>query len=466
MMGGDTTIKNVLAKEAGSQGAPQITPDKSLQMAGIAPLEKEPEAPKFDLERNEIKAQALEKAMMTYRKYGQVEKAEALKQHHLDGVLKIAAIDHKAGQKLWNNSKSLVEEYGEVDLKPKDKFKVVGDHGNYVKVNESTGDVFPITSVGELKGINPEENVYMKVTDKDGKVTWTQIQFAKQKAETGDNLRKYDQDGFTITEEKVNGKWQFKAKSPIRKEGGEQKSLSIKEGLEEIKNAYIQRNAGDMINDEERKSPDFNTFMAKKGQSQVGDKINPKTNKPLTQEEHYRTVTNYYEKERNAGKTHSEAMDSALRHGESFGEKTSNKYSFTPEEKTGIEKGEIRIAKGKDGSVKMFKNGKEYKTLTAGSGVKQETRNNNTQKTEDKKSINPLVNEAHAAQGKETPKNNKAILIPMNDGRNINLSASPAVAETIQRKVVALDKLVRQGGLTPQQRDEELRAYAQAYIFK
>jgi len=230
-------------------GKNQITGNKALMMAGVTPVEtpgvlspsekatetqimadvatKNPAeldkiTQEYKTKRIEAKAGTWNDLHGVYMKHGKVKEALEIQDKYFDQVVKVGALDYKTGTKLWNNS-FLKDKYGEIDLTPKPKFKVVGDHGSYIKVNETTGEVAPIQSVGELKSQDPTHNVYMKVTDKDGNIVWNQVQFGKPKEPTGDNLRKFkNEKGEEVTEELVTvdgvKKWLPKAKSPAKAE--------------------------------------------------------------------------------------------------------------------------------------------------------------------------------------------------------------------------------------------------------
>jgi hypothetical protein len=132
--------------------------------------------------------------------------------------------------------------------------------------------------------------------------------------------------------------------------GEKKKDLSPKEGIEDLRDTYIQRNAGDMV-DETGKAPDWNTFLAKKGQVPVGGKKDEK-GKPVTMEVHSRTVEKYYQDARAAGESHAEAKAAALRFGEQFGErgsKTTDLSKLTPDalsQVTGLDKSASSVILG------------------------------------------------------------------------------------------------------------------------
>lgn len=326
-----------------AEGVNKIEPDKALAMAGVNPLptkdiagaekqalnnvaarEQFPDTQK--VRRIEINADMHNKIIGAYRKHGFHKEALALEDQFVDQTLKVAALDYKAGQKIWNNS-FLKDNYGEIDLTPKPKFKVVGDHGSYIKVNETDGTVTPIQSIGELKDLDPTHNVYMKVTDKDGKITWNQVQLGKPKEPTGDNIRKFNENGKEVTEELVDGKWVRKATSPQWKDGeGGDGTKGRKANMQLFDDAFVQNYGGGMA-DETGKAPDKNTVLAKMGKIEVKDKKDGKGN-PITLQQLHQSMQEYYEGLLDGGTKPAEALNETLKFGQDFGNTNKSKVDL------------------------------------------------------------------------------------------------------------------------------------------
>lgn len=331
-------------------GAPahQITGDKALAMANMAPAPTAtpaPTAPTGDenqIKRIEINADMHNKMIKAYYKHGKIEEAQMMESKYMDQTLKLGSIDHKAAQKVWNSS-FLKDKYGEIDFTPKPKFKVVGDHGSYVRVNETTGDVTPIQSVGELKSLDPKDNVYMKVTDKDGNIMWNQVQFGKPADEDkpiilgeGDQMR--DKNGKLIAENTKD----FKT-------GGADGSIKDgKTAQKHLDDWFVQKYAGDMV-EETGKAPDKNTVLAKNGNKAVeGKMIN---GKPVPLQELHDAMQAYYERQIEGGAKPAEALNNTLQFGQQYGstKKETDFSKVTPAqyEQAGVDKATVSTINAK-----------------------------------------------------------------------------------------------------------------------
>lgn len=328
--------------------APQITGDKALAMANMAPAPTAtpaPTAPTGDenqIKRIEINADMHNKMIKAYYKHGKIEEAQMMESKYMDQTLKLGSIDHKAAQKVWNSS-FLKDKYGEIDFTPKPKFKVVGDHGSYVRVNETTGDVTPIQSVGELKSLDPKDNVYMKVTDKNGNITWNQVQFGKPADEDkpiilGEGAQMRDKNGKLIAENTKD----FKT-------GGADGSIKDgKTAQKHLDDWFVQKYAGDMV-EETGKAPDKNTVLAKNGNKAVeGKMIN---GKPVPLQELHDAMQAYYERQIEGGAKPAEALNNTLQFGQQYGstKKETDFSKVTPAqyEQAGVDKATVSTINAK-----------------------------------------------------------------------------------------------------------------------
>jgi hypothetical protein len=481
-------------------GKNQITGNKALMMAGVTPMEtpgvlspsekatetqimadvatKNPAeldkiTQEYKTKRIEAKAGTWNDLYGVYMKHGKVKEALEIQDKYFDQVVKVGALDYKTGTKLWNNS-FLKDKYGEIDLTPKPKFKVVGDHGSYIKVNETTGEVAPIQSVGELKSQDPTHNVYMKVTDKDGNIAWNQIQFGKPKEPTGDNLRKFkNEKGEEVTEELVNGKWVQKATSPA-KEIKEESAAKKKDSMKRFDDLFIQT-YGESIVDETGKAPDKNAVLAKMGKSEVTGKLDG-NGKPITLQQLHNSMQQFYEAQLDKGVGPAEALNNTIQYGQDFGntkkkavdlklpagqsdaitqsisKHKADGFAIQMNPNTGV----IRAVKGSE--AKILWDGKATTPGRTASAKPSGTPAPSVVKTAE-------AAETKTATGQQpSKKGDVKITISMTGGNNLVFSTNAPAAEAIKRKMNALDTLVRQGGLTPKQRDAELRSYAQSYM--
>lgn len=325
--------------------APQIGGDKALAMANMAPAQPAPAAPLPDdikIKRIEIEADRHKQLIKAHYNHGFHREARDMEDKYMDQTVKLATIDHKAAQKVWNSS-FLKDRYGEVDFTPKPKFKVVGDHGSYVRVNETTGDVTPIQSVGELKSLDPKDNVYMKVTDKNGNIAWNQVQFGKPADEDkpiilGEGAQMRDKNGKLIAENTKD----FKT-------GGADGSIKDgKTAQKHLDDWFVQKYAGDMV-EETGKAPDKNTVLAKNGNKAVeGKMIN---GKPVPLQELHDAMQAYYERQIEGGAKPAEALNNTLQFGQQYGstKKETDFSKVTPAqyEQAGVDKATVSTINAK-----------------------------------------------------------------------------------------------------------------------
>lgn len=331
--------------------APQITGDKALAMANMAPAPTAtpaPTAPVSDetqTKRIEINADMHNKIIKAYYKHGKIEEAQVMEAKYMDQTVKLATIDHKAAQKVWNSS-FLKDRYGEIDLTPKPKWKVIqGRDGNPNMVYDEHSVEKP-TLESKDQFITMKEGETRVLVTPDGKGGYTAVEVAKgaPKTASGDGLRKYEQGGEEVTEEFVDGEWRVKAKSP--KGGG-----SIKDGKTAQKHLddwFVQKYAGDMV-EETGKAPDKNTVLAKNGNKAVeGKMIN---GKPVPLQELHDAMQAYYERQIEGGAKPAEALNNTLQFGQQYGstKKETDFSKVTPAqyEQAGVDKATVSTINAK-----------------------------------------------------------------------------------------------------------------------
>jgi hypothetical protein len=393
------------------------TADKALAMSGQVPVTDSTATqqtaqtdPDIQAKRMKINADMHNKIIQTYYEYGKVKEAQGLEDKFFDQTLKVAAIDHKTGEKIWNNS-FLKDKYGEVNLTPKDKFKVVGDHGTYIRVNESTGEVTPIQSVGEMKSFSPDDNVYVKTTDKDGKVTWNQVQIAKpDKAQT-------QLIGGQLYERGADGTWKKVAENS-QKTGTT--AASSKTSQQTFDDLFVQNYGGAFV-DETGKAPDKNTVLAKMGKSVVEGKVDRITGKPITLQQLHDSMQQYYSQQIKDGVEPAEALNNTTIFGKSFGTQNkkgtvdgSNSPAFdlkmTPKQQSDLESGNaIQQQNPKTGEVSLkYADGSKVVLIAGkgGGGAPEKTPAKKTEKTPTKPAatVKPTAAKTTKPAETETPK--------------------------------------------------------------
>lgn len=327
--------------------APQIGGDKALAMANMAPAQPAPAAPLPDdikIKRIEIEADRHKQLIKAHSNHGFHREARDMEDKYKDQVIKLAGLDYKAAQRVWNSTEFLTNKNGTVNFTPKPKVTIHGSGGNFVAFNETTGETTQINSFGELKSIDPDKDVYMKAPGEDGKPTWIKVQFGKPKA-PGDGLRKYDDKGEEITEVFENGEWRPKGKSPKWKDGDGKDAGSAKDGKTAQKHLddwFVQKYAGDMV-EETGKAPDKNTVLAKNGNKAVeGKMIN---GKPVPLQELHDAMQAYYERQIEGGAKPAEALNNTLQFGQQYGstKKETDFSKVTPAqyEQAGVDKATV-----------------------------------------------------------------------------------------------------------------------------
>ena len=320
--------------------APQIGADKAVAMAGgppVAPAAPEPAENK--MKRIEINADMHDKMIKAYYKHGKVEEAQAMESKYMDQTIKLAGIDYKAASKVWNSS-FLKDRYGEVDLTPKPKWKVIqGRDGNPNAVYDENSAQKPILE-NKDQFITMKEGETRVLIQPDGKGGFTAVEVAKgaSKTPTGDNIRKFNENGKEVTEELVDGKWVRKASSPQWKEGDSVKDS--KAAQKYLDDWFIQKYGDPTAAADSGGKYDKNQVLMQSGKKAVEGKLID--GKPVPLQELHDAMQAHFESKIADGAKPAEALNGTLQFGQQYGstKKETDFSKLTPAqyEQAGVKK--------------------------------------------------------------------------------------------------------------------------------
>ena len=495
-------------------GKNQITGNKALMMAGVTPMEtpgvlspsekatetqimadvatKNPAeldkiTQEYKTKRIEAKAGTWNDLHGVYMKHGKTKEAMEIESKHTENALRLAVYDPAAATRIYNAGPEAKRTGVTVDLKPRpqwDHISIPGRDGNpnsLFILEKKSGKIVPVDlnslqSGGGLSQRVPE-GMAIVTRDKDGNVVelYKNEKEPKEPKEPTTEFQSYRKGKLEKgwTEDKIAEQWS------AAKSEKEDSTPKLKAREDALKNRFLREYGGAAEGDIESGKLNFEKMMAEKGQTTVKNKdespkLDSKGNK-ITLNTFYDTIAQYHMSQP-GDISDAERTNNTLRFGQDFGstKKKAVDLKLPPAQSDAITQsiskhkadgfaiqmnpntGVIRAVKGSD--AKILWDGKATAPGRTASAKPSGT------------PAPSVVRTAEASETKTEPaqqstkKGNVKITISMTGGNNLVFSTNAPAAEAIKRKMNALDTLVRQGGLTPKQRDAELRSYAQSYM--
>ena len=294
-------------------------------------------------------AERTNQAIMAHREFGFHKEAEDMEQRYFSQVLSLGQLDLKMAENTWNAS-FLANKYGPLKLKPAMKIKTLQHEGQIVSIDERTGKVVEVTDLGKHQTVG-DSLFYIR----DGVAN--QIVVGDEKAPTtkdfvvGENTETRQWDGKA-------GKWVKLSSGPRWKDGDGESGSGIGKGgkrnaaaLDEFKSDFIRRYAaltGVTAETAVTEKIDFDNFMSQAGSHQVKDRVNSRTNKPMTMFELYDEGEAELERQIESGKSPQAALQATRKFMHNFGMNDYAKAKPTKAQIKGIEDGTLRAFKDGD----------------------------------------------------------------------------------------------------------------------